>query len=104
LWSTGHGSHVNQSDKSYTGQHGKDKTLNARTIDYQFYPLDTKYKTLLLLFYILIILPFLFEFQHALLLPVLVHHVRYHLSLKAFDEKIGYVFKDRALLQVRYLW
>ncbi|XP_028394785.1 ribonuclease 3-like isoform X2 [Dendronephthya gigantea] len=38
--------------------------------------------------------------QHALLLPVLVHHVRYHLSLQSFDEKIGYVFKDRALLQL----
>jgi hypothetical protein len=45
---------------------------------------------------------FLFEFQHALLLPVLVHHVRYHLSLQTFDEKIGYVFKDRSLLRVRY--
>lgn len=41
-------------------------------------------------------------FQHALLLPVLVHHVRYHSSLHSLDEKMGYVFKDRALLQVKY--
>ena len=38
--------------------------------------------------------------QHALLLPVLVHHVRCHLSFQTFDEKIGYVFKDRSLLRL----
>jgi len=38
--------------------------------------------------------------QHALLLPVLVHHVRYHMCLRTLDEKMGYVFKDRALLQL----
>lgn len=41
-------------------------------------------------------------FQHALLLPVLVHHVRYHMCLQTLDEKMGYVFKDRSLLQVNY--
>lgn len=43
---------------------------------------------------------YIVHFQHALLLPVLVHHVRYHLTLQTFDERIGYVFKDRTLLQV----
>jgi len=38
--------------------------------------------------------------QHALLLPVLVHHVRYHMCLQTLDEKMGYVFKDRSLLQL----
>ncbi|KAL9988518.1 hypothetical protein ACROYT_G002973 [Oculina patagonica] len=38
--------------------------------------------------------------QHALLLPVLVHHVRYHMCLQTLDEKMGYVFKDRCLLQL----
>ena len=41
--------------------------------------------------------------QHALLLPVLVHHVRYHMCLKTLDEKMGYIFKDRSLLQVFYI-
>lgn len=41
-------------------------------------------------------------FQHALLLPVLVHHVRYHMCLQTLDEKMGYAFKDRSLLQVNY--
>lgn len=39
-------------------------------------------------------------FQYALLLPVLVHHIRYHMCLHSLDEKMGYVFKDRASLQV----
>lgn len=38
--------------------------------------------------------------QHALLLPVLVHHVRYHMCLQTLDKKMGYVFKDRSLFQV----
>ncbi|PFX26504.1 Ribonuclease 3 [Stylophora pistillata] len=38
--------------------------------------------------------------QHALLLPVFVHHVRYHMCLKTLDERMGYVFKDRSLLQL----
>ena len=33
---------------------------------------------------------------------MLVHHVRYHSSLHTLDEKMGYVFKDRSLLQVKY--
>ena len=41
-------------------------------------------------------------FQLALLLPVLVHHVRYHMCLQTLDEKMGYVFKDRSLLQVNH--
>ena len=41
-------------------------------------------------------------FQHALLLPVLVHHLRYHMCLQTLDDKIGYAFKDRSLLQVHY--
>lgn len=38
--------------------------------------------------------------QHALLLPVLVHHLRYHACLHSLDKKIGYEFKDRSLLQL----
>jgi len=38
--------------------------------------------------------------QHALLLPVIVHHVRYHQCLHSLDKKVGYVFKNRALLQL----
>ncbi|KAJ7372321.1 hypothetical protein OS493_019765 [Desmophyllum pertusum] len=38
--------------------------------------------------------------QHALLLPVLVHHVRYHMCLQTLDKKMGYVFKDRSLFQL----
>lgn len=41
-------------------------------------------------------------FQLALLLPVLVHHVRYHMCLQTLDDKMGYVFKDRSLLQVNH--
>lgn len=38
--------------------------------------------------------------QHGLVLPSLVHHVRLHLALDGFEEKIGYKFKNRYLLQV----
>lgn len=38
--------------------------------------------------------------QHGLLLPVLVHHLRLHSSLDHFEEKIGYQFKNRNLLQL----
>lgn len=31
---------------------------------------------------------------------MLVHHIRYHMCLHSLDEKMGYVFKDRASLQV----
>lgn len=37
--------------------------------------------------------------QHAMLIPVLVRHLRFHKSLDALEEKIGYVFKSRSLLQ-----
>ncbi|KAG6441036.1 hypothetical protein O3G_MSEX001574 [Manduca sexta] len=37
--------------------------------------------------------------QHAMLIPVLVRHLRFHKSLNTLEEKIGYVFKQRALLQ-----
>ncbi|XP_035232949.1 ribonuclease 3-like, partial [Stegodyphus dumicola] len=38
--------------------------------------------------------------QHAMLLPVLVCHLRFHQSLSNLEEKIGYKFKDRFLLQL----
>ncbi|EDO32746.1 predicted protein, partial [Nematostella vectensis] len=38
--------------------------------------------------------------QHAMLLPVLVHHIRYHTCLRTLDAKLGYTFKDRMLLQL----
>ncbi|XP_045452237.1 ribonuclease 3 [Melitaea cinxia] len=37
--------------------------------------------------------------QHAMLIPVLVRHLRFHKSLDSLEEKIGYTFKQRALLQ-----
>lgn len=37
--------------------------------------------------------------QHAMLVPVLVRHLRFHKSLDSLEKKIGYVFKQRALLQ-----
>ncbi|KAF3836438.1 hypothetical protein F7725_028996, partial [Dissostichus mawsoni] len=40
--------------------------------------------------------------QHAMMLPVLTHHIRYHQCLMHLDELIGYVFKERCLLQVRH--
>ncbi|KAL2085751.1 hypothetical protein ACEWY4_019071 [Coilia grayii] len=38
--------------------------------------------------------------QHAMMLPVLTHHIRYHQCLMHLDELIGYVFEDRCLLQL----
>lgn len=35
-----------------------------------------------------------------MLLPVLVCHLRFHQSLTHLEEKLGYRFKDRFLLQV----
>lgn len=37
--------------------------------------------------------------QQAVLIPSLVEHLRFHLSLKFLEEKIGYTFKNRLLLQ-----
>ncbi|XP_072938509.1 ribonuclease 3 [Epargyreus clarus] len=37
--------------------------------------------------------------QHAMLIPVLVRHLRFHKSLESLEKKIGYVFKQRLLLQ-----
>ncbi|XP_026730637.1 ribonuclease 3 [Trichoplusia ni] len=37
--------------------------------------------------------------QHAMLIPVLVRHLRFHKSLDSLERKMGYVFKQRALLQ-----
>ena len=37
--------------------------------------------------------------QHAVLIPTLVEHLRFHLSLKFLENKIGYHFKNRLLLQ-----
>jgi len=36
-----------------------------------------------------------------MMLPVLTHHIRYHQCLMHLDKLIGYVFKERCLLQVR---
>ena len=44
-----------------------------------------------------------FYFQHALVLPVLFGHLRFHECLGKFEEKIGHEFRDRYLLQVRFL-
>ncbi|GAB6023150.1 hypothetical protein CHUAL_007230 [Chamberlinius hualienensis] len=38
--------------------------------------------------------------QHAMLLPVLVCHLRFHKSLDILEERIGHPFKDRYLLQL----
>ncbi|XP_032078501.1 ribonuclease 3 isoform X2 [Thamnophis elegans] len=38
--------------------------------------------------------------QHAMMLPVLTHHIRYHQCLMHLDRLIGYTFKDRCLLQL----
>ncbi|KAK1885524.1 Ribonuclease 3 [Dissostichus eleginoides] len=38
--------------------------------------------------------------NHAMMLPVLTHHIRYHQCLMHLDELIGYVFKERCLLQL----
>ncbi|XP_072139449.1 ribonuclease 3 isoform X1 [Mobula birostris] len=38
--------------------------------------------------------------QHAMMLPVLTHHIRYHQCLMHLDKLIGYTFKERCLLQL----
>nr|AVK59456.1 Drosha-PA [Nezara viridula] len=38
--------------------------------------------------------------QHAMLLPVLVSHLRFHRSLDVLENKINYKFKNRSLLQL----
>ncbi|XP_035767222.1 ribonuclease 3 [Neolamprologus brichardi] len=38
--------------------------------------------------------------QHAMMLPVLTHHIRYHQCLMHLDKLIAYVFKERCLLQL----
>lgn len=38
--------------------------------------------------------------QHAMMLPVLTHHIRYHKCLMHLDRLIGYVFTERCLLQL----
>ncbi|KAB7506877.1 Ribonuclease 3 [Armadillidium nasatum] len=38
--------------------------------------------------------------QHALLIPVLVRHLRFHRSLNSLEAKINYKFKTRLLLQL----
>ncbi|KPJ20075.1 Ribonuclease 3 [Papilio machaon] len=40
--------------------------------------------------------------QHAMLIPVLVRHLRFHKSLDSLEKKIGYVFKKRLLLQTAF--
>ncbi|XP_045773566.1 ribonuclease 3 [Maniola jurtina] len=37
--------------------------------------------------------------QHAMLIPVLVRHLRFHKSLDSLEKTIGYTFKRRSLLQ-----
>ncbi|KAL0628646.1 Ribonuclease 3 [Plecturocebus cupreus] len=37
--------------------------------------------------------------EHAMMLPVLTHHIRYHQCLMHLDKLIGYTFQDRCLLQ-----
>lgn len=36
------------------------------------------------------------------MIPVLVHHLRFHKSLEAFEKRIGYSFSSRALLQTAF--
>ncbi|XP_038652450.1 ribonuclease 3 [Scyliorhinus canicula] len=38
--------------------------------------------------------------QHAMMLPVLTHHIRYHQCLMHLDKLLGYTFKERCLLQL----
>ena len=38
--------------------------------------------------------------QHAMLIPVLVCHLRFHRSLVVLEEKINYKFKNKFLLQL----
>ena len=40
--------------------------------------------------------------QHALVIPVLTSHIRFHRCLKELEKIIDYSFKDRRLLQVRW--
>ena len=40
--------------------------------------------------------------QHALILPVLISHIRFHSCLSVLEEHLGYIFNDRNLLQVSY--
>lgn len=42
----------------------------------------------------------MFGLQHAMLLPVLVSHLRFHECLAVLERRISYQFKDRKLLQV----
>nr|XP_020024593.1 ribonuclease 3-like [Castor canadensis] len=42
----------------------------------------------------------LFNDPHAMMLPVLTHHIRYHQCLMHLDKLIGYTFQDRCLLQL----
>ncbi len=39
-------------------------------------------------------------FQHAMLLPVLIGHLRFHRCLEVLQDMINYQFKDRMLLQL----
>ena len=38
--------------------------------------------------------------QYALVIPVLLHHLRFQKSIDYLQEHIGYKFKDRSLIQV----
>ncbi|KAG8194728.1 hypothetical protein JTE90_026377 [Oedothorax gibbosus] len=38
--------------------------------------------------------------QHAMLIPIMVCHLRFHASLTNLEQKIGYKFEDRFLLQL----
>lgn len=38
--------------------------------------------------------------QHAMLIPVLTNHLRFHRSLKVLEDTIGYKFNNRYLLQI----
>lgn len=40
--------------------------------------------------------------QYGLVIPVLLHHLRFQKSLDYLQEHIGYKFKDRSLIQVRF--
>lgn len=62
-------------------------------IFYFFLPLPSSFLTLLV--------NSLCPPQHAMMLPVLTHHIRYHQCLMHLDKLIAYVFKERCLLQVR---
>ena len=38
--------------------------------------------------------------QHSLLLPVIFKHIMFHFSLYPLEERLGYSFRNRALLEV----